>query len=330
MTIIDRQRRITEIGRIRMGEKRVSSSGKTYPASLDTFRLTSRVRERLEAAATIYGGTVEAWDDQYQLTTDTNALDVMIPPGATVTQWYELWSGGGCQRRCDGATELLHDQTCQCDPDNRECKVTSRVSVMLPRIPGLGVWRLDTGGEYAADELPGMVELLEQLGPRVAVKLRLERRTAKRDGETKSFVVPVFDADLPLLALMGGDAPAGYTPVQAGTPPVVAASRALEQANEPPPARAPRRNAQADIGPAAPLPPAVGPVPEPAPEPDAAAYRISDAQRKRLFAIAREHSVDQEHVKRILVDVTGQDSTSGIPSRDSYDAVIAAIQGAAT
>lgn len=63
--------------------------------------------------------------------------------------------------------------------------------------------------------------------------------------------------------------------------------------------------------------------------PVAAAPKLaSEPQRKRLFAIAKEHGVDNDKLREIILEVTGQDSTAGIPA-DRYDAVIAAVELAA-
>lgn len=50
----------------------------------------------------------------------------------------------------------------------------------------------------------------------------------------------------------------------------------------------------------------------------------SEAQRKRLFAVAKEHGADKDRITEILRDLTGQESTAGIPA-DRYDAVIDAL-----
>src|SRR3990172_7696614 len=44
--------------------------------------------------------------------------------------------------------------------DERACKITTLLNVMLPRIPGLGVWRLESHGWNAATVLPGTLEVL--------------------------------------------------------------------------------------------------------------------------------------------------------------------------
>jgi len=212
MPIIDQQRRLVEVGRIRMGEKRTAQSGKQYPATLSTWRLTSSDRTRLEAAATVYGGKVTAWEDQYQLTTEVDALDIAVVPGQVLSQYFEHWGQRHpkghkpnpvvCLLRCDGRTELRGDRPCVCVATGKDvCKRTTRLSVMLRRVPGIGMWRLDTRGEIAAGELIGGVEMLELLTATnrpVRARLRLDQRTSidQVTLETHNFVVPVLDIDM--------------------------------------------------------------------------------------------------------------------------------------
>ena len=51
----------------------------------------------------------------------------------------------------------------------------------------------------------------------------------------------------------------------------------------------------------------------------------SEAQRKRLFALAKEHNVSTPDLRVIVEDLTGQGSTAQIP-RAKYDAVCVAVQ----
>ena len=208
MPIVTIQRRMMELGRIRLGDK----GTKGQPQRLSSFRLTSASRALLEAAAVLYGGEVRDWagapDEGYlELYTEASELDVLLPPVLSMvdghptlpySQYFELWSGGGCQRRCDGETELISGKPCLCDPDpeKRECRVTTRVSVMLPRVPGIGVWRLESHGWNAATELPGTLELLRLAaeGNRfIPAVLRIEHRTQKKGGQSRKFIVPVID-----------------------------------------------------------------------------------------------------------------------------------------
>ena len=60
--IIDLQRGIAEAGRIRIGQQVPAGNGKTRPAKLDAFRLTSPDRRRIEDAAVLFGGVVTPWE----------------------------------------------------------------------------------------------------------------------------------------------------------------------------------------------------------------------------------------------------------------------------
>ncbi|KKK65751.1 hypothetical protein LCGC14_2970980, partial [marine sediment metagenome] len=196
MAIKDIQERYRELGRIRLGQK----GAKGEPQKLDTFRLTSPKRVYLEAAGALYGGTVKTWDgapsgEQWELITDSNELDVLVPPQRiTDTQAYALWTAGGLQRRCDGTTQT-NGEPCVCDAAERECRPVTHLLVMLPQLPDLGVWRLTTTGFNAAAELPETVDLLVALtaaGRALSAVLMIEHRTAKVKGVPHRFVVPTL------------------------------------------------------------------------------------------------------------------------------------------
>lgn len=206
MPILTLQRKLTEVGRIRLGAK----SGKGAPTKLETFRLTSKSKEAIDAAAEVYGGKIGTWSgpdgQEYELITEANTLDVVVPPGNALSQWYEMWSGAGCQRRCDGQTETLSGSPCKCPTDQAQrtelsgrgqaCRPTTRLSVILPQVRTVGIWRLETHGYHAATELAGVAELLERVSANdryLPATLRLEPRSSKKGGKTSRFVVPVLE-----------------------------------------------------------------------------------------------------------------------------------------
>lgn len=265
--LLDLQRRYRELGRIRLGEK----GPKGAPKRRSTFRLTSPNETLLAHAAAAYGGTVQEWKDaptegtQYELATGSDTLDVVIPPGQPLSQHWEMWSGGGCARRCDGYEELLSGESCMCPADHEEraamaqngraCKPTTRLSVMLPDLPDIGVWRTETHGTNAAVELPGTVALLEQAlsaGRLIPAQLRIDNRTSKKNGQTRHFVVPVLElVGITANTLMTGEIPEG---LPSGSRPALAS----------PPA--PALGAGGESGPAEPVD-EVAPQPAEEPEP---------------------------------------------------------------
>jgi hypothetical protein len=261
-----------ELGRIRMGEK--SQAG--HPVRLKTFRLTSASRPLLEAAASLYGGPVREWkgapdEGMWELTTAAAELDILIPASfAVIGQRLELWQGGTLERGCDGTTESVSGQPCLCaaaglEGADRECDIVTRLRVMLPRVPGLGMWRLDTSGYLAATTLPSTVQLLARLTPGqwIPAILRAEQRSSKTrldsgKVETHRFVVPVIDLPgMTISQIVGGparEAPAldEGTPAQAGPP--TAADKAAQRRAELEAASTPAQAAQGPALPALPLP----------------------------------------------------------------------------
>ncbi|MEA2677196.1 MAG: hypothetical protein QOJ81_1337 [Chloroflexota bacterium] len=276
--------RVPELGRIRMGDK----SDKGYPIRLRTFRLTSHSKATLESAAALYGGKVEQWKDapnegMWELVTERDELDVLVPAMFNVvSQSYEFWQGGTCERRCDGTTEAISGQDCLCAAEGLEgpdrlCDIITRLRVMLPRVPGLGVWRLDTQGYFAATSLPATVQLLARLMPGqwISAVLRAEQRSSKvrlpdappdsPTTETHRFVVPVLDipgttigqivgTDRQTAALPAGDRPTPPTAAEKA-----AARRAELEAAQAQPATAAERQATADL----PLPKGACPIGSP-------------------------------------------------------------------
>lgn len=233
MPINDIAHGLRRVGKIRLGEQVPTSNGKTRPAKLTTLRFTSQDEHVIRAIASQFGGEVRPWDndgaEEWEVVTDASSVDVLITPEADAfSQWYELWKAGGCQRRCDGDVETLSGQPCAslCPSDREEraelaktgkaCKATTRVSVVLPSVPALGSWMVESHGYYAAKELASTFALLDMAGARRGLlpgRLRLEQRTVKRDGKRQDFGVPVIDVAVGLESLFGElVAPAGVNP----------------------------------------------------------------------------------------------------------------------
>ena len=160
----------------------------------------------------LYGGTVNEWETaptagcQYELVTETDELDVLIPPQRLTqdTTRLEYWTAGGRQRLCDTVTEELTNQPCICsrEPGDQKCRPRTLLQFMLPRVPDVGVWVITSSGWAAAAELPGTVELLASLTERGVVPeafLTFEVRTSVKDGQTHHFQVPVLRTTLAML-----------------------------------------------------------------------------------------------------------------------------------
>ncbi len=217
-------RRLPEAGRIRIGKK-----NGTRPTAIGEFRFTSHDETALEQIAALYGGTVRPWSDpkaaegQHEVITDADEIRIVLPPDPLGgTPIYEMWSGGGCERRCDGLT----CQKWQTGPDGPEpvdvpcvcaergevgCKPVTRLCVILPEVRFAGVWRLDTKSWNAAQELPGMVDMIQQQQsnglPYGTMAIRHRRSVIA--GKTSKFLVPVLGVGASIEQLAAGAANLG-------------------------------------------------------------------------------------------------------------------------
>lgn len=235
--IITLQRQARELGRLRAGwsEPYTDKFGKEKrkPVKSTTWLLSSPQRDYIDAAADMWGGVVEEWQPQgngaqvWRVVTEARAVDAILPPGDTLSQSYELWSRGGCVRRCDGELERLTDKTpvaCLCraefgdtfhlEPPEKACRPYTRLGVILPDLPDLGVWRMESKGFYAANEITAAVDLIQHAtGGKLAVpiRLRIEPRTRVAKGKTKQFPVIVVE----IRGVTAGQIMAGVAPAVA-------------------------------------------------------------------------------------------------------------------
>ncbi|HZD68377.1 MAG TPA: hypothetical protein VFA45_05510 [Actinomycetes bacterium] len=228
MPIKNLEGRLTEIGRLRLGqrlpvmdqrtgEQRVDRNGNPVwrPERGNTWRLTSDDPDLLKLVAAEYGGDVQPWDnapdddERYELFTQRSDLRVIIPAGHALSQWMEHWRRNLCVRRCDGQQMyrgvLPTDQPCECatetqDPESYPCKPTTRLSVMLLDVPAAGVWRCELHGWYGAAELLGVAQLLTVAGLDgriVPATLLIQQRSlpARPGRPSRRIVLPVLRPD---------------------------------------------------------------------------------------------------------------------------------------
>lgn len=249
MPLLDIQRRGQQIGRLRIGQQvpRKDNPNKMRPARLDTFRFTTQSKVAADAIAELYGGTVKGWNNEFEVITGQSAIAVTVPPrDQVVSQWYEMWNAGGAIRRCDSRVEQISGKACLCphaaDPTDtaeverqalervrlskmnppQACKPVTRISVMIPDLPGLGVFRLDTHSYYAAVEIGDAAELMQKAreqGVFLPAVLRIEHRQRVAGGETKRFPVPVLEVMATFRQIASGQLEAGGLAAQLPPPP---------------------------------------------------------------------------------------------------------------
>lgn len=216
MAIKTLQKRLTQVGVIRLGRQLISKKGKPYPSKLETLRFTSPSRSLIDAVAGAYGGEVKEWaaptGPQWEVITGAREIPVMVPP-QRIDPNLEHWGNGYRDRHCDGETEAIRKAPCLCAAAQLArkpfaprdvCKPTTRMSLMLAEIPSLGTWKLESHGWNAAAELPMLAEAIEKAPQPIPARLEVQTREKKvfdpnadegKQIDPRVFMVPVLHFD---------------------------------------------------------------------------------------------------------------------------------------
>ena len=202
------QRRLPRLGKIHLGEKVVNARGVEYPRATDYFVVPEEV-------AKIYGPT-------------PTELDIMFPiedEAIFASQFYRAYSqsrglickgdGERAARLIDVATKRAIPETGEVTGDlpdakaqevewiddipcpgrgcpyylNNQCRELMMLQFVLPRVPGLGVWQLDTSSYYGMLNINSSLAMIRQMFGRVAgvpLLLCLEPIEVSPDGKKKT------------------------------------------------------------------------------------------------------------------------------------------------
>ncbi len=232
--------RVQEQGKIKTGVKVAPSKpgGRPWPKAIDTFRFVSSDRPAIDQLAALYGIHATAKphpdarageifnneDGKWDFVSATNELRILLPPDPLGgTPLYEAWSGkGAADRRCDAVTCTLRtpgksdkdeptvtEVPCLCIPAREKdptadvpCRLTTRLSVVLPDVRFQGQWQFSSTSQNVGEEFMEMVDLVAAALSRglTHAVLRLEWRV--RPG--RRFTIPVIGFDHSLAELQAG------------------------------------------------------------------------------------------------------------------------------
>ena len=177
------ERQLPRLGKIRLGEKRMSQGGKEYPAALDYFKFDDDALDAWPQIAEAYAdadGVIEP-----------KALDVVLPADEqriVFPQALKLYGrerglkckGNGrraiqftCAKcgkvdcRCKDADRVQNEIACPCD--NKDCRPIGSLMAVLPRVTWAGVWQIDTGSRISIRALNSGIDFVRHLVGRVAM-----------------------------------------------------------------------------------------------------------------------------------------------------------------
>ena len=168
-------RRLPRLGRIRTGVKVTNAKGTEYPQAVDYFVVPQEVQE-------VYGEKPKS-------------LRIYFPvedPEIFASQFYRAYSasrglickgdGAAAYRLCDinndsfptpdSKETALKEVACEgkdCEFYGKKCTEVMNLQFLLPDVPGLGVWQLDTGSINAIKNVNSTLELIRSIIGRVAM-----------------------------------------------------------------------------------------------------------------------------------------------------------------
>lgn len=203
-------RRLPRIGKIRLGVKETHQrTNNPYPRAVDYFVCNADQSTPESAAAAFHA----IYGDQ------PRALDVMFPceqPELFFAQFYRRYgSGTGLLCKSDGETALAVDTETgelieqPCVPEECEwyakkhCRHIGTLQFLLPRVPGLGIWQIDTTSYHSIVNLNSAIDFVRNLtGGRIAgipLKLIVRPKEVTPDGKKKTvYVLDIASEELKL------------------------------------------------------------------------------------------------------------------------------------
>jgi len=199
---VSQVRRMPRLGKIRLGIKKISpKTNNPYPVATDYFVVPDEIKT--------YVGE------------RPKKLNIMFPvedPREFAIQWLRCYSfsqglicrGDGvmCQRKVDVESGAIANHTTTkwewkdgllCNPetcpeyigDKPQCRRVMNLLILMPDVPGFGVWQLDTSSFYSIVNINSCVDLIKRLCGRISfipLTLSLEPQIVEPPGIKKKTV----------------------------------------------------------------------------------------------------------------------------------------------
>lgn len=192
--------RLPRIGKIHLGIKQKNAKGIEYPVQTDYF-VVSASDTTPENAANLFKETYGDEPRELNIMFPLNNREEFFP------QAYKRYSGAGLMCKGNGqvAIETIDGKLTEreCDPEYCEhfvkgnCKLRGHLQVMLPDVPGMGVWQIDTGSFNSVRNINSAIAFVQAItGGRIAmIPLKLIIRPHKgRNSEgapTNNYVLDI-------------------------------------------------------------------------------------------------------------------------------------------
>jgi hypothetical protein len=207
-------RRLPRLGKIRLGIKKKTDAGKEYPSEIDYFRIDPQTpnpeenQKLCDEFAKLYGE-------------QPKQIKIMFPlpdPNIFFPQFYKRYANGvlrckgdgelaGClskefaegldivgDNELGGVNVICKGRECP-NYKSKKCSEHASLSILLPDMPGAGVWEIPTGSYHSIVNVNSCIEYIRAVCGRVhMIPLMLERRsqdTLYEGKKAKHFILHV-------------------------------------------------------------------------------------------------------------------------------------------
>jgi len=194
------------VGKLRLGVKATSQSGKEYPKAVDYFVIHE---DNVTDPAMVEAFRARFGDQPRELpiVLPSNTEEHVFP------QYLKCYRAGvGLWCRGDGERALrlnddgkgMHERECPCELlEQKKCRQMATLNFLIPELPGVGVWQLTTSSTNSIINLNSAIRFIMSVtGGRIAglpLKLRVVPKDVTVDGTKK--VVHVLELAVDQLSL---------------------------------------------------------------------------------------------------------------------------------
>jgi len=175
--------RLPRLGKIRLGVKAISKSGKEYPQKADHFVLP-KDHSDYKKLVELYGETPkelpvlipvedeETWATQYFKSYNLTYGLVCKGDGETAMRMVSVETGELPGAKKPGTVRLQEIPCAGRDcPDyqSKKCHEVMNLRFMLPEVPGLGVWQIDTGSKNSIFNINSCARIIKRAFGRICM-----------------------------------------------------------------------------------------------------------------------------------------------------------------
>ncbi len=191
-------KRMPRLGKIHLGIKKKNQNGVEYPSAVDYFVCPDEVLAIIgedkpkELKVMIPVEDTEHWCSQfYRCYSRTRGL-ICKGDGETATRTIDTKTGALANRdTTDSERKVVPCQGRDCPDYGKQCKEVMNLQFLLPDVPGLGVWQIDTSSINSIRNINSAAELIRGVLGRVSMiplllTIEPQQVTSPVDGKLKT------------------------------------------------------------------------------------------------------------------------------------------------